>query len=63
MNPFLFHKPNKKMKSEKKMNHFISQTKHTINVVFYIWDNFRLSKCTTLYIIYTIKHINEGRRE
>jgi hypothetical protein len=26
----IFHKLNKKMKSEKKMNHFISQTKHTI---------------------------------
>jgi hypothetical protein len=28
----LFHKPNKKMINEKKMDHFISQTKHTINV-------------------------------
>jgi hypothetical protein len=27
----LFHKPNKKVRSEKKINHFISQTKHTIN--------------------------------
>jgi hypothetical protein len=26
----IFHKLNKKMKSEKKKNHFISQTKHTI---------------------------------
>jgi hypothetical protein len=26
----LFHKPNKKVKSEKKMDHFIPQTKHTI---------------------------------
>jgi hypothetical protein len=25
----LFHKPNKKVTSEKKMNHFIPQTKHT----------------------------------
>jgi hypothetical protein len=25
----LFHKPNKKVRNEKKMNHFISQTKHT----------------------------------
>jgi hypothetical protein len=27
--PILFHKPNKKMRSEKKMDHFIAQTKHT----------------------------------
>jgi hypothetical protein len=27
----LFHKPNKKVRSEKKMNHFIPQTKHTVN--------------------------------
>jgi hypothetical protein len=26
----LFHKPNKKVRSEKKMDHFISQTKHTL---------------------------------
>jgi hypothetical protein len=26
----LFHKPNKKVRSENKMDHFISQTKHTI---------------------------------
>jgi hypothetical protein len=26
----LFHKPNKKVRSEKKMNHFITQIKHTI---------------------------------
>jgi hypothetical protein len=26
----LFHKPNKKVRSEKKMNHFIPQTKHAI---------------------------------
>jgi hypothetical protein len=25
----LFHKPNKKVRSKNKMNHFISQTKHT----------------------------------
>jgi hypothetical protein len=29
--PILFHKPNKKVRSEKKMHHFIPQTKHTIN--------------------------------
>jgi hypothetical protein len=28
----LFHKPNKKVKSEKKMDHFIPQTKHTLSV-------------------------------
>jgi hypothetical protein len=28
----LFHKPNKKVRSEKKMDHFITQTKHTISV-------------------------------
>jgi hypothetical protein len=28
----LFHKPNKKVRSENKMDHFISQTKHTIIV-------------------------------
>jgi hypothetical protein len=28
--PILFHKPNKKMRSEKKINHFIFQTKHTL---------------------------------
>jgi hypothetical protein len=26
----LFHKPNKKVRSEKKMNNFIPQTKHTL---------------------------------
>jgi hypothetical protein len=30
--PILFHKPNKKVRSEKKMDHFIPQTKHTIRV-------------------------------
>jgi hypothetical protein len=28
--PILFHKPNKKVSSEKKMDHFIPQTKHTL---------------------------------
>jgi hypothetical protein len=27
----LFHKPNKKVRSEKKMDHFIPQTKHTLS--------------------------------
>jgi hypothetical protein len=27
----LFHKPNKKVRSEKKMDHSITQTKHTLN--------------------------------
>jgi hypothetical protein len=26
----LFHKPNKKVRSEKKMDHFITRTEHTI---------------------------------
>jgi hypothetical protein len=34
--PILFHKPNKKVRSEKKMNHFIPQTKHTINFLVLI---------------------------
>jgi hypothetical protein len=29
----LFYKPNKKVRSKKKMNHFIPQTKHTKNVL------------------------------
>jgi hypothetical protein len=29
----LLHKPNKKVKNEKKMDHFISQTKHPLNLV------------------------------
>jgi hypothetical protein len=28
--PILSHKPNKKVRSEKKMNHFIPQTKNTL---------------------------------
>jgi hypothetical protein len=28
--PILLHKPNKKVKSKKKMDHFIPQTKHTL---------------------------------
>jgi hypothetical protein len=28
----LFHKPNKKVMSEKKIYHFITQTKHTLNL-------------------------------
>jgi hypothetical protein len=28
----LFHKPNKKVRSEKKIDHLIPQTKHTINL-------------------------------
>jgi hypothetical protein len=28
----LFHKPNKKVRSEKKMDHFIPQTKHPLTV-------------------------------
>jgi hypothetical protein len=31
----LFHKPNKKVRSEKKMGRFIPQTKHTIGVRFF----------------------------
>jgi hypothetical protein len=31
--PIIFHKPNKKVRSEKKTDHFIPQTKHTINVL------------------------------
>jgi hypothetical protein len=30
--PILFHKPNKKVRSEKKMDHFILQTKHTLRL-------------------------------
>jgi hypothetical protein len=30
--PILFHKPNKKVRSEKKMDHFIPQTKHTLSI-------------------------------
>jgi hypothetical protein len=30
----LFHKPNKKVRSEKKMDHLIPQTKHTPNYTF-----------------------------
>jgi hypothetical protein len=29
--PILLHKPNKKVRSEKKIDHFISQTKHTLS--------------------------------
>jgi hypothetical protein len=29
----LFHKPNKKVRSENKMDHFITRTKHTLNRV------------------------------
>jgi predicted RNase H-like nuclease (RuvC/YqgF family) len=32
----LFHKPNKKVRSEKKMDHFIPQTKHTIKDEFVV---------------------------
>jgi hypothetical protein len=32
--PILFHKPNKKVRSEKKMDHFIPQTKHTLSNCF-----------------------------
>jgi hypothetical protein len=28
----LFHKPNKKVRSEKKIDHFITQTKHTLTI-------------------------------
>jgi hypothetical protein len=27
----LFNKPNKNVRNEKKMNHFVPQTKHTLN--------------------------------
>jgi hypothetical protein len=30
--PILFHKPNKKVRSEKKIDHFVPQTKHTRGV-------------------------------
>lgn len=33
--PIVFHEQNKKVRSEKKMYHFISQTKHTLRVVDY----------------------------
>jgi hypothetical protein len=32
--PILFHKPNKKIRNEKKMNHFIPQIKHTPNFAY-----------------------------
>lgn len=32
----LFNKPNKNMRSEKKMNHFIYQTKHTLYGALFI---------------------------
>jgi hypothetical protein len=38
--PILFHKPNKKVRSEKKIDHYITITKHTISVQTsdgYIW--------------------------
>jgi hypothetical protein len=31
--PILFHKPNKKVRSEKKMDHFSHQTKHTLKLL------------------------------
>jgi hypothetical protein len=31
--PILLHKPNKKVRSEKKMDHFIPQTKHNLNLI------------------------------
>jgi hypothetical protein len=34
--PILFHKPNKEVRSEKKINQFISQTKHTLNLYFFL---------------------------
>jgi hypothetical protein len=40
--PILFHKPNKKVSSEKKMDHLILQTKHTLKLAddpTYIWKN------------------------
>jgi hypothetical protein len=32
--PILFYKPNKKVRNENKIDHFIPQTKHTLKVVF-----------------------------
>jgi hypothetical protein len=32
----LFHKPNKKVRSEKKIDHFIPQTKHTLSFFIYL---------------------------
>jgi hypothetical protein len=36
--PILFHKPNKKARSKKKMDHFIPQIKHTLSVQHIIMD-------------------------
>jgi hypothetical protein len=40
--PILFHKPNKKVRSEKKIDHFIPQTKDTIIVWLYMESRFRI---------------------
>jgi hypothetical protein len=45
--PILFHKPNKKMRSEKKMNYFIFQTKHTHS------QHFAYNSLRDIRIVYT----------
>jgi hypothetical protein len=51
----LFYKPNKKVRSEKKMNHFISQTKHTLREwVFKIIKRLKIIRMKYNYMLYII---------
>jgi hypothetical protein len=45
--PILFHKPNKKVRSEKKMDHFIPQTKHFVNFFSSALKRFWVYRLTT----------------
>jgi hypothetical protein len=55
--PILFHKLNKKMRSEKKINHFIPQTKHTTRGWRELGGRNALL-CYELVIFFTIMFIN-----
>jgi hypothetical protein len=45
----LFNKPNKNVRSEKKMNHFIPQTKHALSYRLLFSYDFTLLRCNFYY--------------
>jgi hypothetical protein len=51
----LFHKPNKKVRSEKKMNYFIPQTKHTLNGIL---ETFVGSSSICMLYLYLYLYLN-----
>jgi hypothetical protein len=56
--PILFNKPNKKVRSEKKIDHFIPQTKHTLNLsIRSLFNDFTVYLGLLFGALSKVKHI------